>query len=141
MNIFDAYKIIKESRINRFTGAGIVFYDGEKVLLLKKPNKKWGFVGGKPIEEETPLETATREAKEEIGSVQGTNKKELKFKIRGSNYYTYIFKVNEAFHDIKLSEEHIDYSWVKVENLDNIKLSKMFQIVIPDIRKALESLR
>jgi len=40
MNIFEAYKIIKESNINRFHGAGIVFYDGERILLLKKPNKK-----------------------------------------------------------------------------------------------------
>ena len=140
MNIFDAYKIIKESKINQFTGAGIVFYDGERILLLKKPNKKWGFVGGKPIEQETPLETATREAKEEIGTIQGTKKKELKFKIRGNNYYTYIFKVSEPFHDIKLSDEHIDYSWVKIENLDNIKLSKMFEIVLPDIKKSLKSL-
>jgi 8-oxo-dGTP pyrophosphatase MutT (NUDIX family) len=101
MNIFTAYKIIKESRINRFDGAGIVYYDGERVLLLKKGNGKWGFVGGKPVEEETPLQTAMRESKEEIGSVQGQNKKEIQIKIRGNVYYTYIFKVMEAFKDIK----------------------------------------
>ena len=141
MNIFEAYKIIKESKINQFTGAGIVFYDGERVLLLKKPNRKWGFVGGKPIEQETPLETATREAKEEIGTIEGIKKKELKFKIRGNNYYTYIYKVKEPFHNITLSDEHIDYSWVKLENLDKIKLSKMFEIVAPEIEKELKSLR
>jgi 8-oxo-dGTP pyrophosphatase MutT (NUDIX family) len=111
------------------------------VLLLKKPNKKWGFVGGKPIEQETPLETATREAKEEIGTIEGIKKKELKFKIRGNNYYTYIYKVKEPFHNITLSDEHIDYSWVKLENLDKIKLSKMFEIVAPEIEKELKSLR
>jgi 8-oxo-dGTP pyrophosphatase MutT (NUDIX family) len=141
MNIFEAYKIIKESNINRFTGAGIVFYDGERILLLKKPNKKWGFVGGKPIEEETPLETAKREAKEELGTIHGTNKKELQFKIRGSKYFTYIFKVSEPFHDITLSDEHIDYSWVKLENLEKMKISKIFQICLPDILKGLKGLR
>ncbi len=141
MNIFTAYKIIKESKINRFTGAGIIFYDGEKVLLLKKPNKKWGFVGGKPIEEETPLETAKREAKEEIGTLKGDNKKELKIKIRGNTYYTYIFKVKEAFQDITLSDEHIDFSWVKVENLEKLKLSKIFEIALKEIVPALKTLR
>jgi 8-oxo-dGTP pyrophosphatase MutT (NUDIX family) len=140
MDIFTAYKIIKESNINRFSGAGIVFYDGERILLVKKPNKKWGFVGGKPIEEESPLETAKREAKEEIGTIHGINKKELTFKIRGNKYFTYIFKVNEPFHDIKLSDEHIDYSWVKIENLEKMKISKIFQICLPEILKNLKSL-
>lgn len=140
MDIFTAYKIIKESKVNQFSGAGIIFYDGERILLLKKPNKKWGFVGGKPIEEETPLQTAMREAKEEIGTIHGVNKKELKIKLRGNTYYTYIFKVKEVFNDITLSDEHIDYSWVKLDNLDKIKLSKAFEISIKDILNALSSL-
>lgn len=141
MDIFTAYKIIKESKINRFTGAGIVFYDGERVLLLKKPNKKWGFVGGKPIEEETPLDTAKREAKEEIGTLKGENKKELTIKIRGNTYYSYIFKVKEPFQDITLSDEHIDFSWVKIENLEKMKLSKIFEIALKEIIPALKTLR
>lgn len=141
MDIFAAYKIIKESKINRFNGAGIVFYDGERILLLKKPNRKWGFVGGKPIEEETPLETAKRESKEEIGVLKGENKKEIKINIRGNVYYTYIFKVKEPFNDIKLSDEHIDFSWVKIENLEKLKLSKIFEIALKDIIPALKTLR
>jgi 8-oxo-dGTP pyrophosphatase MutT (NUDIX family) len=140
MDIFTAYKIIKESRVNQFTGSGIIFYDGSRILLLKKTNKKWGFVGGKPIEEETPLQTAMRETKEEIGVIHGTNKKELKLKIKGNVYYSYIFKVNEPFHDIKLSDEHIDYSWVKIENLDKIKLSKIFQIHLKDLKEELKNI-
>jgi 8-oxo-dGTP pyrophosphatase MutT (NUDIX family) len=138
MDIFTAYKIIKESKINQFSGSGIIFYDGEKILLVKKPNKKWGFIGGKPIEEETPLETAIRETREEIGTIHGEKKKELKIKIRGSNYYTYIYKVKKPFYDIKLSDEHIDYSWIKLENLNKIKLSKVFQICMNDILKNLK---
>ena len=108
---------------------------------MKKANRKWGFVGGKPIEEETPLQTAMREAKEEIGTIHGVNKKELKISLRGNTYYTYIFKVEEAFDDITLSDEHIDYSWVKLDNLNKIKLSKAFQACIGDILKTLRSLR
>jgi 8-oxo-dGTP pyrophosphatase MutT (NUDIX family) len=100
-----------------------------------------GFCGWKAIEEETPIETAKREAKEELGTIHGTNKKELIFKIRGNKYFTYIFKVNEAFKDITLSDEHIDYSWVRVENLEKMKISKIFQICLPDILKTLKSLR
>ena len=140
MDIFTAYKIIKESRINQFTGAGIVFYDGERILLVKKPNKKWGFIGGKPIEEETPLQTATRETKEEIGTIHGKNEKEIKIKIRGNIYYTYIFRVQKPFHDITLSNEHIDYSWVKLENLEKIKLSRIFKICLNDILKNLKKI-
>ena len=140
MNIFTAYKIIKESKINQFSGAGIIFYDGERILLLKKNNKKWGFIGGKPIEHETPLETAKRETLEEIAVIYGKNEKELKLKIRGNTYYTYIFKVKEPFKDIKLSDEHIDFSWIKLENLNKIKLSKIFNNCLPDILNSLKSL-
>lgn len=141
MDIYTAYKIIKESKINRFSGAGIIFFDGERVLLLKKKNKKWGFVGGKPVEEETPYETAVRETKEEIGCIHGEKKKELKIKIKGNTYYTYIFKVKEKFDDIKLSDEHMDYSWINLKNLNKIKLSKMFEICLKDILNALKEIK
>lgn len=141
MDISSIYKIIKESKVNRFDGAGIVFYDGERVLLLKKPNGKWGFCGGKSIENEKPLDTAIRETKEEIGTIRGERKKEIEIKIRKNTYYTYVYKVKEAFYDIKLSEEHIDFSWVKIKNLEKIKLSKVFKIALNQISKTLKTLR
>jgi 8-oxo-dGTP pyrophosphatase MutT (NUDIX family) len=141
MDIYEAYRIIKESKINQFSGAGIIFFDGERILLLKKKNKKWGFIGGKPVEEETPYQTAIRETKEEIGCIHGEKIKELKIKIKGSSYYTYIFKVKEKFDDISLSEEHVDYSWISLNNLKKMRLSRMFKICLNDILKALKNIK
>lgn len=101
------------------TGAGIIFTDGEKLLLLKRAKGHnnagtWDIPGGHSEKNESPLATAKREATEEIGNIQGTN---LGCVIK-NNFTTFIYKIDKPF-DIKLNKEHDDYSWV---NIDDIKV-------------------
>ena len=59
-------KIIQD---NRNGSAEILFNEneGRKFLLLNYPSKHWDFVKGKMEKDETPHETAKREAREETG--------------------------------------------------------------------------
>lgn len=126
MNIFQIYNIIQESKIGRFSGAGIIFLKEEEVLVLKKHKNTWGFPGGKPVEGETPIQTAKRESKEEVGKVPG---KQIESSVINSEnnkiYYSFVFKVDNKFEPI-LSDEHIDYSWINYKNLEKLNLSKFF---------------
>jgi len=123
MKIQDVFNLIVESRVGRFSGAGIVFFDGKQVLLLKKPNGRWCFPGGKPIQGETPLQTAKREAREEIGKCPGEIVSELKFELDNRNFHSFISKVDKPF-EIDISAEHKDYTWVNYKKIRDFKLHK-----------------
>lgn len=139
MKIQDVYNLILESKIGRFSGAGIVFFDGKKVLLLKKNNKRWVFPGGKPIQGETPKETAKRESQEEIGTCPGDIVAELMFEIDNRTFYSYVSKVQKPF-DIEISDEHIDYTWIDYNKIKELKLHKNILFTVKRIVKKLEQL-
>jgi len=62
---------IKSERTRQFSSI-VIYFDGEKVLLLKRKDNvpyggKWGFPGGGAEKGETPEEAAIRETAEETG--------------------------------------------------------------------------
>ena len=123
MQIQDVYNLIVESSIGRFSGAGIIFFDGQEVLMLKKQNGKWSFPGGKPIQGETPMQTAKRETKEEAGTHHGNLVKEIKLTNDDRTFYSFIHKINEKFTPT-LSEEHKSYKWINYKKLRDLNLHK-----------------
>lgn len=105
--------------------AGIIFTDGKKILLLKREtgdhSKTWAIPGGKAHEKETPIENAKREAKEEIGTVQG---KEID-KYSVENFTGYIYKVDMPFK-VTLNKEHSQYEWVDLDKVKEKNLHPSF---------------
>lgn len=102
-------------------GAGILYTTGKKVLLLKrsadsKNPLKWALVGGKREKNETPLETAKRESKEEIGFVKGK-----KIRTVNGEFVVFIFKVEDTFKP-NLNDEHLDYAWVDLKDVPEYDL-------------------
>lgn len=109
------------------SAAGIFFTNGTKVLILKKNKDSkhagtWGIPGGKALKGEIPLETAKREAKEECGYNQG---KQFG-KYARQDWTAFFFKVNHLF-DCKLSDEHTDWKWVNISDLDKYPLHPKFK--------------
>jgi mutator protein MutT len=107
-------------------GAGIFFTDGKKVLLLKRAEKgdnknTWCLPGGKVEEGETFIDAAKREAQEECGHVEGSRFEDLRETDSQHTWTTFFFRIKSPF-DCKLSDEHSDYDWFNVDDLDNINL-------------------
>lgn len=137
MKIQDIYNLILENKVGTFSGAGIIFFDGINILLLKKSKGYWVFPGGKPIQGETPLQTAKRETKEEIGKVTGELKEELTFSIDDRTFHSFIFLVDKPFK-VELSKEHTDYTWLNFKKVKDMKLHKN---VYKSINKVIKSLK
>lgn len=107
-------------------GAGIFFTDGSSVLLLKRAepgdNKNtWCLPGGKIEEGESPIDAARREAKEECGKVKGSRFEDSKERDGQHVWSTFFFRVNKPFK-CKLSKEHSDWKWFKINDLEKINL-------------------
>lgn len=106
--------------------AGIIFTDGDKILLLKRKtgdhSGTWAIPGGKAHENETPHQNAKRESQEEIGTVQG---KPFDKYLNG-NFTGFLYKVPSLFK-IKLNKEHSEYEWVKIQDVVNKELHPEFK--------------
>jgi 8-oxo-dGTP pyrophosphatase MutT (NUDIX family) len=137
MKIQDIFNEIMRHQVGSFSGAGVIFFDGKDVLVLKKPNKCWGFPGGKPNEGETPEDTARREAKEEVGSCPGHFIKKIKLSNDSRTFYSFISLVDEPFR-VSISEEHLESQWINYNKLKKIKLQKYVYKFLPDIVSILD---
>ena len=108
--------------------AGIViFLEKSKeilFLLLHYPTGHWDFVKGKIESGETESETALREAKEETGIsdlkfIDGYKEKiNYNFQYEGELIYKEVvfFLAKTETEEIKISHEHLDYSWLNYKN-------------------------
>jgi 8-oxo-dGTP pyrophosphatase MutT (NUDIX family) len=137
MKIQEIFNLILESNIGNHSGAGIIFFDGECVLMLKDNTRKWSFPGGKPVEGESPEQTAKRESLEEIGSCPGKIIDYIKFENDNRIFYSYFSKVENKFK-IKLSDEHVNYRWVPVSQIKQIPLKRYIKKNINSILNKIE---
>ena len=108
--------------------AGIVlfqnFHGTNRFLLLNYPQGHWDFVKGKIERDETPHETAKREAKEETGitDIQFVDgfEESVEYEFRFNNALIqkkvvfFLAKTNTS--KISLSHEHTDSVWLKYED-------------------------
>ncbi len=105
-------------------GAIIFYRENSKILflLLKYPNY-WGFPKGESEKNESEIETAKREIKEETGLDVN-----FIFGFRHEHEYSYylkgklitkkaiLFLAESKTKDVKISWEHEDYKWLDYEN-------------------------
>jgi 8-oxo-dGTP pyrophosphatase MutT (NUDIX family) len=136
MKIQEIFNLILESNVGSHSGAGVIFFDGESVLMLKDNTSRWSFPGGKPIEGETPEETAKRESFEEVGSCPGNIIDFIKFENDNRIFYSYFSKVKDKF-DVTISDEHVCFEWVPYQTLDKIPLKRYIRKNLNSIFKKL----
>jgi 8-oxo-dGTP diphosphatase len=111
------------TQLFKITQNAIIQNPEKAVLILKHKIGKWLLPGGKIQKNESWLEALKREIKEETGITQFKIKKILDIDSWIENetgYYvvTFVAEIPETYK-IELSHEHIDYKWIKMENLDN----------------------
>lgn len=118
-------------------GAGCIFTDGESILLLKRSKNTsnpgtWGCAGGHAEEGETPLQTAHRETKEEVGvNLNSLNYKKLgQSNEKNNRWIFFIYQVPKQFR-CKLSDEHTAYKWIPIKELAKHNLHPLFKKNLP----------
>lgn len=118
-------------------GAGILFTDGKKILLLKRAEgdeeNTWGLPGGGAKNDENPLETAKRETQEECGlsSIPGKSFAELMQKDSEFCWTTFMYDVDVSRVAVTLSDEHSDWSWFDLADLNTKPLHPKLKPQIP----------
>lgn len=104
--------------------AGIFFTDGESFLILLRNSKSkiWSIPGGKQEDYENSWDNACRETKEEIGFMpDGVEIGKFPDFFKNNYFVTYIVLIDKKF-DCTLSEEHLDYKWIKFHEVDYYNL-------------------
>ena len=112
------------------SAAGILFTDGQKVLLLKRAIRgdnfeKWSVPGGKLESKETPIDGARRESQEECGHSEGQMFGHYDDLDGRFHFHTFFFAVSKPF-EIKTSSEHSEGKWVELENVPKMNLHPRF---------------
>ena len=118
----------------RKVGAGLLMWSPKtrEVLLLQRRSQhndfKWGLPGGNAEgDDPTPLDTAQREAIEELGHLPPYHVVLELLTKRGKDkqkhYRVFVCKVNEkdkAMYEPNLNEEHRDWKWIELAQLHNM---------------------
>lgn len=112
-------------------GAGIVFTDGKSVLLLQRSDKSdhpgyWCIPGGKAEKNEMPIDCAIRESREECGNVEGIRFAQFNAKDGSHTFHTFLYAIDKPF-EVTLSDEHSDFKWTPVNEVDELKLHPKFK--------------
>ena len=111
-----------------------IFNDKNQLLILKNRRGTWGIVGGHPEYNETPQQCLLREIKEETdikAELAGYFDAEIKNK-----KFILLYVAKYISGKIKLSNEHSDWRWIELKNLDNYNLT--FRQLKKDAERAIK---
>jgi len=109
----------KEHKLFNINQDAIMKNSDGKVLILKQ-DEGWKLPGGRLEKNEIPQEGLSREIYEETGIKQYNIEKILNPVLSESkNTYRVTFLCNTKEDSVMLSDEHTEYDWVNLENLDN----------------------
>lgn len=101
----------------------VLRHDGEYLIGRRTSDNYWEFLGGKVEKEEDLKQAALRELKEETGTA--INEEKIQTYKEGTSYKSRKdskYRLNPVLIDlgnkmeVKLSGEHSDYAWIKLDN-------------------------
>lgn len=122
------------------SGACVVY--NNKVLLVQNPKRKWGPPGGHGNDNESLVETAVRETKEETGldiEILGLVQAGLAYTPNGKMFViaAYLAKAKNP-NSIKIDPKEVtDYKWATLEEIKKDKSPLRDPIIKPILLKAL----
>ncbi|AEP00292.1 MULTISPECIES: NUDIX hydrolase [Heyndrickxia] len=101
---------------------GIIIHNGH-VLLLKNERNEWELPGGRLEKNESPETCVKREIKEELNlkcSVENIIDSWV-YEVLPNKFVFIVtyFCVCDNLSHIQISEEHIEYKWIKINHLEN----------------------
>lgn len=130
-NFIDRWNyFLMENKKDVTFAAHVFIFDGSKFLLLKRTKEdlwmpgRWGLPGGKIEKGETPEEAVIRETKEETGI---NIKSPRLFHISEGRFHYYITN-NFNTNEVVLCNEHDDYQWADIDQLE-------YKRLVPPLKK------
>lgn len=122
--------------------AGNVIVEDSKILLLYREDEgHWEVPGGKVEKEESPTETAVREAKEEIGVKVELEKPfftgEFQHNDRIFLWHAYLSKIEGGEPETK-EEQFSRLEWFDSSELESIELAPNLEMILPALRRLLK---
>ena len=131
--------------MNKEVSCGTIIIKDNKVLLIKSLKDEYGFPKGHMENEETEIETAIRETKEETNiNVKIINNKKyvINYIVKNNVHKDVIYYLAKPIEPINLiaqKEEIKEIKWVNIDDVINMlpfkNLKEMYIKVINDIRK------
>ena len=115
----------------------------DKILILKRSEKvgsyrgKWATVSGYVEKNEKPEQTALKEIREEIGAEAKLIRKGeiIHVKDKEGEWFVHPFLFEIKSGKIKLDWEHIEYKWIKSEEIKNYDTVPMLKESLENVLK------
>ena len=110
-----------EHQLFKFTQNIVLKNEDGKVLILKHNTGNWLLPGGKINKGENSIEGLGREIKEETGTDKFEIEKIMDMDTWEENdqgYCIITFLGSASIDKIVLSEEHVDFAWIDINELD-----------------------
>lgn len=118
----------------------LIIKDKKYLLLKRSVDSKffagqWDFPGGKIELGEKVLEALQREVLEETGLAitPGEKAGDFNHSENGQDIHLQVFAVEDFSGEIKLSEDHTDFSWVAKEELNNYQITPVTKLFFDQI--------
>ncbi|WEL23830.1 NUDIX hydrolase [Candidatus Nanohalovita haloferacivicina] len=115
----------------------LIIRDGKILLLYREDEGHWEVPGGKVEEEESPIDAAVREAREEIG-VEVELKKPFysgEFQKDGQMFLWHGY-IADTDGEPEIQEEKFgELEWVDPLELDDMEIAPNLEMVLPALRR------
>jgi mutator protein MutT len=116
----------------------LIIEDGEILLIYREDEKHWEVPGGKVTEDESPTQTAIREAKEEIGVEVELKKPFYSGEFQHNNqiflWHGYVAEVKNGEPEIE-EDKFKELEWFEGSELDELELASNLKMILPSLRK------
>lgn len=130
---------------SKHSASGCIIKSGNKILFLQRKSKNfnevvWAIPAGKIEKGETPEQALKREIKEEtkleLSDFSIIKKYNIRLNKKNYDFTYFLFKAEVPENsEVIISDEHISYRWVKIDEINELNLELGAELYMDFIQK------